>query len=301
MRKEHVGEVDLNLLRPLHVLLEERHVSRAAARVGLSQPAMSRALVRLRATFGDELLVRTSAGFERTACADRLLVELDELIPRLERTFRGDSFDPQTSRHVFRIAATEYVSAVLVPEIVKRLARCAPRMQLSVTSWNAVGMEAVESGRVDLALVGEHDCRTLESEKLFSDDFVCVASLHHPFRGKRMTLASFAAYPHVDIAVTGGGNPFIDSMLAAHGTRRRILFKTPFPISAALATATSDMIYTTPRRMAQTLQALGGVQIFEAPKELAHFTYAMAWHRRLREDVIQSWLRSLVAGAAETV
>jgi DNA-binding transcriptional LysR family regulator len=262
---------------------------------------MSRVLMRLRATFGDELLVRTSVGFERTARADRLLVELDELVPRLERTLRGEAFDPQTSRHIFRIAATEYVSAVLVPEILKRLVRSAPRMQLSVTSWNAVGIDAVESGRVDVALVGEHDCRALESEKLFSDDFVCVASVRHPFRGKRMTLTSFAAYPHVDIAVTGGGNPFIDSMLAAHGIRRRILFKTPFPISAALATASSEMIYTTPRRMAQTLQALGGVRIFEAPKELARFSYAMAWHRRMHDDVIQSWLRSLVAGAAKMV
>jgi DNA-binding transcriptional LysR family regulator len=301
MRKKHAGEADFNLLKPLYALLEERHVSRAASRVGLSQPAMSRTLERLRRTFHDELLVRTSAGFERTARADRLIIELEDLIPRLETTFRGDSFDPRTSRHVFRIAATEYVSAVLIPEIVKQLARSAPCMQVSVTSWNAVGAEAVESGRVDIALIGEHDCRTLESAKLFTDDFVCVTSLNHPFRGKRMTIKSFVAYPHVDIAVTGGGNPFIDNMLAAHGVRRRILFKTPFPISAAIATAASDMIYTTPRRMAQTLQALGGVRILDAPKELARFSYAMAWHRRVRDDAIQSWLRSLVTGVAKTI
>jgi DNA-binding transcriptional LysR family regulator len=181
------------------------------------------------------------------------------------------------------------------------LSRSAPRMQTSVVSWNSAGSEAIESGAVDIALIGEHDCQSLESEILFSDDFVCLISQNHPFRAKRMTIKSFVSYPHVDIAVTSGRNPFIDNMLAAHGVRRRILLKTPFPITAALAAAGSGMIYTTPRRNAGILESLAGMRVLDAPKELASFSYAMAWHRRLREDVVQSWLRSLVSKVAKQI
>jgi DNA-binding transcriptional LysR family regulator len=299
MRYTHVGEADLNLLKPLYALLEERHISRAAIRSGLSQPAMSRSLERLRATFRDELLVRINGRFERTVRADRLLVELQDLLPRLETTLRGDTFEPLTSQHLFRIAATEYASSILVPRLLNQLFRVAPRMQANVVSWNTAGLEQVESGAVDVALVGEHDCLSLESEKLFSDEFVCLVSQSHPFQAKRMTLKSFVSYPHVDIAVTGGRNPYIENVLGAHGVRRRVIFRTPFPISAILATGMSDMIYTTPRRTAAILESIAGVRILDAPKELTNFTYAMAWHRRMRDDVIQSWLRSLVRNVAK--
>jgi DNA-binding transcriptional LysR family regulator len=301
MRFTHAGEADLNLLVPLSILLEERHVSRAAVRCGLSQPAMSRALERLRATFRDELLVRANGRFERTARGDRLLVELHDLLPRLETTLRGDAFDPSTSRHMVRIAATEYASSILVPSLVRQLFSVAPLMQASVVSWNTSGVKDVESGHVDLALVGEQDCLPLESEQLFSDDFVCLVSHSHPFAAKRMTMKSFVAYPHVDIAVTDGRNPYLENALGAHGVRRRVRFRTPFPISAVLATAASDMIYTTPRRNAAILQSISGVRIVEAPKELTNFTYVMAWHSRMRTDVVQSWLRLLVKRVARQI
>ena len=301
MHERYIGDIDLNLLKPLHALLEERHVSRAAVRAGLSQPAMSRALERLRATFRDELLVRTNGRYECTARAGRLLIALQDLMPRIDSTLRNDTFDPSASRHVFRIAATDYASAIVVPRLLQEMARVAPRMQASVISWNLAGLEAVESGNVDIALIGKHDSRTLESEHLFSDDFVCLIAENHPFRGKRMTIKSFVAYPHVDIAVTGGRNPFIDNLLAGHGAQRRILLTTPFPISAVLAAAKTDMIYTTPRRMAKVVASLAPVRTVDAPKELATFSYAMAWHRRTREDEIQAWLRALVSKVAQAL
>src|SRR5450631_24578 len=132
MRYAHIGKADLNLLKPLYALLEERHISRAAIPSGFSQPAMSRALERLRATFGDELLVRTNGRFERTARADRLSGEPGDLLPRIETTLRGDTFEPLTSRHVLRIAATDYASSMLVPHLLMELFHAAPRMQTSV-------------------------------------------------------------------------------------------------------------------------------------------------------------------------
>jgi DNA-binding transcriptional LysR family regulator len=145
-------------------------VTRAALRCGLSQPAMSRAFERLRSTFGDELLVRADGKFERTARAERLLGELRDLLPRLDIVLR-DRFEPEISPHTFRLASTEYAAAILLPKVLALLSVNAPRMQVDVVPWSVAGKETVEAGRVDLALVGIHDCQSLENEELFADGF----------------------------------------------------------------------------------------------------------------------------------
>jgi DNA-binding transcriptional LysR family regulator len=301
MRFTHVAEADLNLLLPLYVLLEERQVTRAAARCGLSQPAMSRALQRLRATFGDELLVRSDGKFERTPRAERLLVELADLLARLDAGLRGDRFEPATSRRTFRIACTEYAAAVLLPGLLTSLAVRAPRVEVDVVPWSVGGLENVEAGRVDLALVGIHDCHSLECEELFADGFCCLVAKSHPVMSKRLTLQTFLSYSHVEIKVTSGRTPYIDSSLAAHGVRRRVAHRTQFPLSAALITASSQMIFTTPRRLANVLIRAANLRIIDAPRELADFKYGMAWHRRLDDDAMNCWLRSQVRMAAKAL
>jgi len=301
MRFTHVAEADLNLLLPLYALLEERQVTRAAARCGFSQPAMSRALERLRRTFGDELLVRPDGKFERTPRAECLLGELADLLPRLEGALRGDRFEPATSRHAFRVACTEYAAAILLPELLALLAGRAPRVEVDVVPWSVGGLESVEGGRVDLALVGVHDCHSLECEELFADGFSCLVAKAHPVASKRLTLKTFLSYSHVEIKVTSGRTPYIDSSLAAHGVRRLVAHRTQFPLSAALITATSQMIFTTPRRLAEVLIRTANLRMIEAPRELADFKYGMAWHRRLRDDAMNAWLRSQVRTAARTL
>jgi DNA-binding transcriptional LysR family regulator len=300
MRFGHVSQADLNLLVPLHALLEERQVTRAALRCGLSQPAMSRAFERLRSTFGDELLVRADGKFERTARAERLLCELRDLLPRLDIVLR-DRFEPTISPHTFRIASTEYAAAILLPKVLALLSVNAPRMQVDVVPWSVGGMETVEAGRVDLALVGIHDCQSLENEELFADGFACLVAKSHPVTQKRLTLKTFLAYPHVEIKVTGDRTPYIDSLLTVHGVRRRIVYRTQFPLSAALVTATSRMIYTTPRRLARVLVGTANLRIVDAPVEFSDFKYGMAWHRRLRDDTVQLWLRAQVRTAAKDI
>src|SRR5712672_306359 len=115
MREVHLRNLDLNLLIPLHALLEERHVTRAAKRSFLSQPAMSRALERLREMFGDALLVRSGRGYERTVRGDSLLRELQSLLPRIESMVRGEEFDPGRSQERFRLAKTDHTSITLLP------------------------------------------------------------------------------------------------------------------------------------------------------------------------------------------
>ena len=114
-------------------------------------------------------------------------------------------------------------------------------------------------------------------------------------------MKTFLAYPHVEIKVTGGRTPYIDSSLTVHGVRRRIVYRTPFPLAAALVTATSRMIYTTPRRLARVLVGAANLRIVDAPVELSDFKYGMAWHRRLRDDTMQLWLRTQVRAAAKEI
>src|SRR2546426_11237525 len=123
MRQVHFGEVDLNLLHALHALLAERHVTRAAKRCFLSQPAMSRALERLREMFGDHLLVRNGRGYERTVRGERVLRELESLMPRLEAMVRGEEFDPARSQERFRVAMTDHASMILLPSLVASIRR----------------------------------------------------------------------------------------------------------------------------------------------------------------------------------
>ena len=155
MRDVHLRAIDLNLLVPLHALLEERHVTRAAKRSFLSQPAMSRALERLREMFGDPLLVRSGGGYERTVRGERLLRELETLLPRLESVVGGVDFDPARSQERFRVALTDHAAAVLLPSVLTRVRRAAPHAKVEVSPWRTEAYEDVAAGRLDVALSAE--------------------------------------------------------------------------------------------------------------------------------------------------
>jgi DNA-binding transcriptional LysR family regulator len=174
MRDTHLRHVDLNLLLALHALLEERHVTGAAARCFLSQSAMSRALERLREMFGDALLIRSGRAYERTVRGDSLLRELQSLLPRLEAMVRGEEFDPERSQERFRLAVTHHASITLIPPLIRRIRTEAPDVRLDVSQWEERAYDAVIAGRLDAALSGEHPPAGLESEVLFEVDFVCV-------------------------------------------------------------------------------------------------------------------------------
>src|SRR5580704_3632997 len=133
MGHTHLRNVDLNLLLALHALLEERHVTRAAKRCVLSQPAMSRALERFRETFGDRLLIRSGRAYERTVRGDSLLRELQSLLPRLESMVRGEEFNPRRSQDRFRLAVTDHASITLIPPLIKRIRIEAPDVRLEVS------------------------------------------------------------------------------------------------------------------------------------------------------------------------
>jgi DNA-binding transcriptional LysR family regulator len=178
MRFPHIKKLDLQLLYYLAVLLEEKHVTRAAARCFLSQSAMSRQLDHLREALGDELLLRNGRSHERTARGERLLRDLESMLPRLEEILEGRGFDPASSRDRFQVAMTDYACAVMLPELVNRISNAAPSTLVDVQPWHENCLEDLRRGRLDtvITVAGLSAERSVCRETIFSDEFVCVVS-----------------------------------------------------------------------------------------------------------------------------
>src|ERR1700732_1004380 len=172
MRDTHLRNIALNLLRAIQPLLEERHISRAAKRAFLSQPAMSRALNRLRATFGDPLLVRSDGTYERTPRGERVLRETEAIMRRLNVLVNDQEFIPGQSRERFRIAMTDHGSTILLPNVLERLRRDAPDSELILSAVGSQTYDEVAAGRIDLVLCAEQVPPELENEIVFHLDFV---------------------------------------------------------------------------------------------------------------------------------
>jgi DNA-binding transcriptional LysR family regulator len=301
MRQTHLSKIDLNLLITLQALLEERHVTRAARRCFLSQPAMSRALERLRETFHDELLIRSGRGYERTVRGERLLRELETVLPRIDAMVRGESFDPVQSQERFRISMTDFASLVLLHGLVQRLSTAAPRAKLEIIAHHDNVFEDAESGKIDLAMDVAAFTPGLESQVIFEEDLVCLQCASQPQRRKRLTLTEYLKLAHVVVNVRAGQQTLVDRPLADLGLRRQVALIVPYFIPAVLAIAGTDYLVTAPRRMAKIVAPMRTVRAIEAPAELPKFNYMMAWHPRLAAEPAQQWLRAQVRAVAGKV
>jgi DNA-binding transcriptional LysR family regulator len=301
MRQTDLRHVDLNLLLALYALLEERHVTRASKRCFLSQPAMSRALERLREMFGDALLIRSGRGYERTVRGDRLLRELQSLLPRLESLVRGEEFDPRRSQERFRLAVRHHASITLVPPLIRRIRTEAPGARLEVSEWEERAYEAVMAGSLDAALSAEHPPSGLESEVLFQVDFVCVVGAAQKVHPRRFTLAQYLDLPHVAVETWAGQQTPVDRPLAQFGAKRRVVVSVSFFSAAIFAVANTDLVVTVPRRLTKVVQPLNGVRLVEPPREIKPFPYFMTWHPRLNEEPAHAWFREQVRAAAKTI
>ncbi len=301
MREVHLRNLDLNLLHPLHALLEERHVTRAAKRSFLSQPAMSRALERLREMFGDPLLVRSGRGYERTVRGERLLRALDALMPRLEGIVRGEEFDPAQSQERFRVALTDHASTTLLPSLVARLRKAAAHMKLEVSTWRTEAYEDVAAGRLDIALSAEEVPPALESEVILDLDFVCLVGSAQRMRSRRLTLKQYLQFPHALVETLAGQQTLVDRPLAQLGAKRHVVFSLPFFVPAIFAIAQTDLVLTLPRKLAKIAAGMAGLRVVEPPREIKAFPYFMAWHPRLTTEPAHAWFREQLRIAARTI
>jgi DNA-binding transcriptional LysR family regulator len=301
MRDAHLRNIDLNLLRTLQPLLEERHISRAAKRAFLSQPAMSRALNRLRDTFGDPLLVRSNGTYERTPRGERVLREIEMIMRRLDAIVHDQEFIPAQSRERFRVAMTDHGSTILLPNLLERLRKSAPDSELILSAVGPHTNDEVAAGRIDLSLCAEEVPPALESEVIFSLDFVCLVGSGQPVVTRRFTLKQYLQLPHAMILTGDGHQAMVDRPLALLGEKRRVALRIPFFIPAVFAIAQTDLVLTVPRTLARTTAPMAGLRMIEPPRELKPFPYFMSWHPRLTNEAAHAWLREQIRVAARSI
>jgi DNA-binding transcriptional LysR family regulator len=294
MRPVHVDQVDLNLIPALAALLEERHVSRAAERVSLSQPAMSRALQRLRRALGDELLVRGPAGYDLTSRAESLRLQLADIVPRLEQVFAAAVFDPAQAEQTFRVVGSDYAVMTLGASLFRRVLEQSPRSSLCFENWHDETFDELGNGSVDLVFYGAPGPEHLRHEHLFTDHFVCIVSDDHPLSGKRsVSLSDYLAWPHLVVSIDHDRQPAIDDRLDELGQQRRPGLILPFHVPAPTVVRGTPLIATIPYRLLDGRNN-DGIAVLRAPREIDTLRYSMSWSPRLDRDPAHEWLRQVV-------
>lgn len=291
-----LSAVDLNLLVVLRALLTERHVTRAAARVGLSQSATSHALSRLRELYGDPLLVRRGRTLVLTPRAERLLPTLERGLSDLKASIDGEpEFEPKTARRSFSLGMADYLQAVVMGPLLGELGRLAPNVNLTLTSAPDLE-EQLSAGSVDLGVQVQsrtHDT-PLKSQPIFDDEFVCLVRHDHPDIGRKMTMEKYLAARHVVVAPSGTSGSLVDSELSARGLARRVALRVANFLVAPIVVAETDFVNTMPKRLGLKLAERHGLRALPPPLELPRFGFLMLWHPRLDADPAQRWLRELV-------
>jgi len=297
LRDVNLATIDLNLLTALEALLDERSVTRAAGRVGVSQPAMSHALGRLRALFDDRLLVRETGGTRLTPRAEALIEPLRRVTDGARALMRRPTFTPEGATNTFRVAISDQHAAFLLPPLVRRATREAPGVTFDIGPTGADTRERLADGRLDLAITvattGPDD-DAFQQRILCRDRFVSVARHGHPELVEPLTPERFAAIPHVLVSVTGRTEGVVDRELAKLGLKRRVALRTRDFLSAAAVVVESDLIATLPAKFAFARFADGSARIVDPPISLPEFDVATLWHTRLRDDPAHIWLRDLV-------
>jgi DNA-binding transcriptional LysR family regulator len=295
-----IRSVDLNLLKAFDALMSERAVTRAAGRIGLSQPAMSHALSRLRGLFGDDLFVRTQAGMEPTAHAREIAPLVATAIEHIEAALNlGVGFDPAKSAGVFSAGMAEYAEVALVGRLAAAFSEAAPHATLRLLPLDgANAAEQLERGGIDVAVSHLRNLPApIESRTLLRDPFVVIARQGHPIAMQPLSIESYAAQRHVLVSPRGDTSGAIDRILVDFGVRRRVALLVATYLAVPAALTNSDLIATVPSRTARQIAAAARIQVLPLPVDHA-VNIEMAWHRRAASEPGQAWFRSLLIEAA---
>ncbi|MET1114454.1 MAG: LysR family transcriptional regulator [Comamonas sp.] len=287
--------LDLNLLKALDALLQECNVTRAAARLGLTQPAMSGMLTRLREGFGDPLFVRAQRGMVPTQRALDLRLPLQQVLAEIDALLQPPVFEPATACLTFTIAATDYALRAVAVPFIAALKRLAPQIRVAlVPVENGQVPAQLERGQIGLALLTpENTPPEMHARTLYRERYVCVLREGHPAAtGRGLTLAQFCALDHALVSYDGGGfHGVTDDALHKLGQRRAVtLSAKSFLILPELLRA-SDMVAVLPARL---VAGLDGLVISQPPLEVPGFTQGAVWHERTHHDPAHRWLRELL-------
>ncbi|WP_036181746.1 LysR family transcriptional regulator [Palleronia rufa] len=295
---ERLIDIDAGLLLALDALFRDRNVTHAATRLGITQPALSARLTRLRAMFEDELFTpaTTGRGMVPTPHAVALQPELARLLERLHEFANvARAFDPATSPRVFRIAATDNPAAILAPDLIPFVKARAPNVRLAFVFPDKLRISHhLEQGDVDLFIGAAEDIAGgLVGRTLFEEAFFTAQRKGHPRGTDPVSLDVFCALDHLLISTSGGSfSGLIDDALAASGRTRRVTVSIQSYALAPIVLAQSDCLCTLPRRFLQRFT--DALDLFEPPLSLSQFQIKAFWHKRMKDDPAHVWLRQQV-------
>jgi DNA-binding transcriptional LysR family regulator len=306
------GRIDFNLLNYLDVLLRERNVTRAASHLGLSQPAMSNGLRRLRLLFDDPLLIRTSEGMTPTERANELQPVIRDVLSKIDKAVQPQTaFDATTAERVFRVMASDYAESTIFPRILQRLREQAPGISLDIMTPSDVSFLDVEQGKVDM-VINRFDSipQSFHQMDIWKDGFACLFSVENPIRDN-FNLDTYLQAQHVWVSKTGMGvgvgiNPddvqrlgWVDEALNKLGKKRHIAVFTRHYQAAMLMAEQNDLIVTIPARASKLQVNNPRVIVKEPPFHIPPIDLKMAWSPLLQNNPAHRWMRRLIVEVAK--
>lgn len=296
MHQVDLSTVDLNLLKLFEALVRERSVTQAGLRLGLSQPAASRALGRLRKMLGDPLLVRGKLGLELTPRGEMLAGPVAKLLDDARGIVSPAVFDPISATGHLTIAAHDHLSLTVLAGLIARFERHAPALSLHIAQPVGDNVRLIEQGGADLALgIFTGLPGSLHHRSLYTDSLVCVLRSDHPSVTDGLSLQRYVGLRHIAVTISGVGESAVDIALSAQGLTRHVALRVPHFLAGAMLVADSDMILTLPRRLARLLAKSLPLALLDVPLQLAPLSPSMIWHERFHRDPAHAWVRQQLA------
>ena len=295
----NLRDIDLNLLVVFHQLLIDGSASVAAEKLGISQPAVSNALKRLRGLLNDDLFHRTSRGMEPTPYALHLAEPVAYALNSLQNVLsRRDSFSPEQSSRTFNLAMTDIGEMYFMPPLMKALARKAPHIRVNTVRFTSGDLrDDMESGQVDLALGLLPQLRAgFFQRRLFRQNYVCMFRRGHPTAKNPISLKQFSELEHVGVLASNSGHGEVDTLLERAGIQRRVRLTVPHFIAVGHILQSTDLIATLPHRFAVRSEKPFGLVTSPHPAKLPEIAINMLWHAKFNRDPANMWMRQLLVG-----
>ncbi|MEM7674676.1 MAG: LysR family transcriptional regulator [Myxococcota bacterium] len=290
---QRLNDLDLNLFVAFQALYRERSVTRAADVLGLTQPAVSNRLRRMRETLNDPLFVASPRGLLPTAGAEAIAPAVDRALASLESTLSARAFDPATARRHFVVQMSDYAELVALPGILRALRAGGPGLTVEVVPPGPHLGEALERGQIDAGIgAGMALPDSARVTKLDVDDFVVMTRRGLCEPGE-MSLQRYLAADHVIVAPRGGPSTFVDDALSQHGHKRKIACRIRRFVTAPFLVADSDVLFTSPRSLWRFMGERLPLDMHELPFDVPKYTVSMFWHERYHHDPAHIWLREV--------
>jgi DNA-binding transcriptional LysR family regulator len=293
-----IETVDLNLLRIFDALMRTKSVSEAGNLIGLSQPATSFALAKLRRLCNDQLFVRTPKGMQPTPRADVMAGPVRHVLEVVEReVFQLVHFDPATSTRMFTLSMSDIGEMVFLPKLLKRLEQKAPGIGIKSMIMPPAQLEsAMESGEVDLALGYFPDLKKANffQQRLFESSFVCAVRKNHPTIGDKLTMSQFLSASHAVVRAEGRSQEIFEQLLETRGIKRRVALHIPHFMSIPFLLKDSDHICTVPFPGTEAFFTLAHIKMLALPMKVPSFELKQHWHARFQHDPANQWLRKII-------